>query len=615
MIKETIEKNETIKVNTKEIEVLKKYFPSCFDKEGTFDIKTFEELIKKEEVDIKKEGYALDFLGKSYARYLSSLDSETVIVPDEENKNTSSENIYIVGDNLDALQHLKYSYSESIKCIYIDPPYNTGSDGFVYNDKFSFTAEGLAKKINIEEDEAQRILDMQGRSTHSAWLTFMYPRLELAKELLSEDGVIFISIDDNEQANLKLLCDSVFGEQNFIGKFIKQSKVGGGSDTKFIVKEHEYCICYAKNINLTEEFYIEHDNEYLKRYSEVDDTGRYFWDTFARPGLKNPIIYGIIAPDGSTITNGWIRSQERFHEEYSKGIIRIIKKPNDEWSVQFKQYLNISGKKPRSMTMNFGGTIEGKNEVKKLFKNDKIFSYPKSVVFIKELLKTCTSKNDLILDFFSGSATTAHAVMQQNLEDGGNRKYIMVQLDEQVKKGSEAEQAGYKTIDEIGRERIRRAAEQIKKDEPEKSKGLDLGFKTYFLKQTDSKTLDKLLDFNPYMPLDVEDIQKTFGIGTILETWKIKDGFGFNAKVANIDLEGYTAFKVSDNKIGNYLYLLNEMEGDSIKELIRKIEAFEINVDKIIQYGYSFSYNSNTALKANLKTLKNKKAIDVLIRY
>lgn len=214
MIKETIEKNAEVKVNSKEMEVLQKHFPSCFDKDGKFDIKVFEELIKTEDVDIKKEGYSLDFLGKSYARYLASLDSETVIVPDEDNKNINSENIYIVGDNLDALQHLKYSYSERIKCIYIDPPYNTGSDGFVYNDKFEFTAEELAKKIGIEQEEAERVLNMQGKSTHSAWLTFMYPRLELARDLLSEDGIVFISVDDNEMANCKLLCDFVFGEGN-----------------------------------------------------------------------------------------------------------------------------------------------------------------------------------------------------------------------------------------------------------------------------------------------------------------------------------------------------------------------------------------------------------------
>jgi len=249
MIKETIEKNATVKVNSKEMEVLQKHFPSCFDKDGKFDIKVFEELIKTEDVDIKKEGYSLDFLGKSYARYLASLDSETVIVPDEGNKDINSENIYIVGDNLDALQHLKYSYSERIKCIYIDPPYNTGSDGFVYNDKFEFTAEELAKKIGIEGEEAERVLKLQGTSTHSAWLTFMYPRLELARELLTENGVIFISIDDNEYANLKILCDAIFGEGNFLTDIIWNS-TKSVTNTALISSAHTHTLVYFKNARI-----------------------------------------------------------------------------------------------------------------------------------------------------------------------------------------------------------------------------------------------------------------------------------------------------------------------------------------------------------------------------
>ena len=200
--------NESIKPNSRELEILKKYFPQCFskpetDENGTvikehFDTEKLAELLNKDEVDIKKEGFTLNFLGKSYARYQANLDSETVIVPDEQNAETSSENVYIVGDNLDALQHLKYSYAEKIKCIYIDPPYNTGKDDFVYNDKFGFTAKDLVEKLDVTEEEAERICSMNGKCTHSAWLTFMYPRLALARELLRDDGVIFISIDDNE---------------------------------------------------------------------------------------------------------------------------------------------------------------------------------------------------------------------------------------------------------------------------------------------------------------------------------------------------------------------------------------------------------------------------------
>ena len=252
--------NESIKPNSKEIEILKKYFPQCFSKPETdengavikehFDTEKLAELINKNEVDIKKEGFTLNFLGKSYARYQANLDSETVIVPDEQNAHIQSENVYIVGDNLDALQHLKYSYAEKIKCIYIDPPYNTGKEDFVYNDKFGFTAKDLVEKLDVTEDEAERICSMNGKCTHSAWLTFMYPRLALARELLRDDGVIFISIDDNEQANLKRLCDEIFGEGNFVACIAWQCLDTIKNDAKYFSDNHEYIFVYSKNIGL-----------------------------------------------------------------------------------------------------------------------------------------------------------------------------------------------------------------------------------------------------------------------------------------------------------------------------------------------------------------------------
>lgn len=256
MITDIQKNNESKTSNSNVLEVLKKYFPSCFDKPDLdengaviaehFDINKLAELINQDKVDIKREGFSLNFLGKSYANYQANLDSETIIVPDEKNKDIDSENVYIVGDNLDALQHLKYSYPERIKCIYIDPPYNTGKDDFVYNDKFGFTSEELIKKLDITEDEAERIVGMGGKCTHSAWLTFMYPRLALAHDLLREDGVIFISIDDNEQSNLKMLCDTlIFGEGNFVGELIIETATDNNPSQ--INAEHEYMLCYAKN--------------------------------------------------------------------------------------------------------------------------------------------------------------------------------------------------------------------------------------------------------------------------------------------------------------------------------------------------------------------------------
>jgi len=215
MIQHIINKNETVSPISREMEGLREYFPQCFNNEGRFDIEKFREAIQPQ-VDVTREGRSYDFLGKSYARMLSSLDTTTVIRPDTEHnakpENANSENIYISGDNLDALHHLTKSYAGQVKCIYIDPPYNTGTDGFVYNDKFKFTAEDLEKKLSISPDEAEKIIAMTSghRASHAAWLTFMMPRLQLARDLLSKDGVIFISIDDNEQAYLKQLCDFIW---------------------------------------------------------------------------------------------------------------------------------------------------------------------------------------------------------------------------------------------------------------------------------------------------------------------------------------------------------------------------------------------------------------------
>ena len=640
MIKETIEKNAEVKVNSKEMEVLQKHFPSCFDKDGKFDIMVFEELIKTEDVDIKKEGYSLDFLGKSYARYLASLDSETVIVPDEGNKDINSENIYIVGDNLDALQHLKYSYSERIKCIYIDPPYNTGSDGFVYNDKFEFSSEELAKKIGIEQEEAERVLNMQGKSTHSAWLTFMYPRLELARDLLSDDGVIFVSIDDNEKDNAKLLCDIIFGEGNFIACITVENDSRVRSYDSLAVT-HEYILFYKKGDGYTPNL-LEDPNKKFHYHDEEGGFDLYElrnrnsdFNISNRPNLYYPFWVNPENPDENGLhelsleeKEGWIK----FYPQESQGIKTVWRWGKEKsaanlnkvifgklaiggWQV-VKKYRELSYALNSVWTSSDFSSDRGTLTFKKLFNNKRVFAFPKPIELVMECMKLCCKENDLILDFFSGSASSAHAVMQQNLsQDELNCKYIMIQLDEPVKKGSEAEKAGYKTIDEIGRERIRRAAKKIAEENPEKAESLDLGFKTYYLKATDKATLDKIVDFDPNIPLDAEDIKSQFGKDTIIETWKIKDGYGFNAEVKEIDLKGYTAYFLTNSKVGTSLYLIDDMPDNAIIELVRKIEAYELNVDRIIEYGYAFSHATNTALRSNLKTLKNRNAIDPIIRY
>ena len=251
MIKDIQHKNESAIAGMRELNVLKKFFYQCFSSNGEFDIEKFKASLP-EGTNITDETTGFNFLGKSYARMLANMDTTTLIRPDKEHnekpENRDSKNVYISGDNLDALQHLVKSYSGQVKVIYIDPPYNTGSDGFVYNDKFNFTEEQLAARLDISQEKARRILSMtkRGSASHAAWLTFMLPRLSFARDLLTNDGVIFISIDDNEQANLKCLCDEVFMEENFIAQIIVQSNKRGQT-YKQIAKTHEYLLVYAKS--------------------------------------------------------------------------------------------------------------------------------------------------------------------------------------------------------------------------------------------------------------------------------------------------------------------------------------------------------------------------------
>ncbi len=640
--------NEKARPADRTLEILKKYFPQCFlkpetDKNGNvikehFDTEKLSALLN-DNVDITKEGFTLNFLGKSYARYQANLESETVIVPDAENSKTESKNIYLVGDNLDALQHLRHSYSEKIKCIYIDPPYNTGKDDFVYNDKFGFTAKELVEKLDIDEDEAERIVEMQGKCTHSAWLTFMYPRLALARDLLRDDGVIFISIDDNEQANLKRLCDEVFGEGNFVGCISRATGTTTGQDANKIGSSIDYCLVYRKSENF-ELFGIPLDENDLLRFTEKDEKGNYSTLQLRKTGNADRqedrpnMFYAVKAPDNTNVypfgptgyLSRWRVAKSSYENLVSNNMIIWKKEKLDspfkvdnyqqsEWKPYVKYYSEGRTKQISNLLDNIEGNKKASIVVKNLFGVKDIFTNPKPVELLTVLMTISNTKDsDIILDFFSGSATTAHAVMQLNAQDGGNRKFIMVQLDEKVKKDSEAEKAGYHTIDEIGRERIRRAAAKIKSENPDTK--ADLGFKTYYLKSMPQNTLDKIKTFNPKELFSSDgDIVKSLGEETLLQTWQIKDGFGFDCIQQKIDIEGYTAYLLENEEIGNYLYLLTQMSKNSIKELIRRIEAKELNPSKVFVYGYSFDFDSLTSLTKNLEMLKNREKIDAIIRY
>ena len=549
MLKENLLKNEKVKPNSREMELLKQNFPQFFSKEGEFLLEKFKEMLKMEDVKIDKEGYELKFLGKNYARFLTSTETETVIVPNvkhnEEEINKNSENLYIIGDNLDALKHLLNSYSGKIKCIYIDPPYNTGSDGFIYNDNFEYTPENISEKMGIELEEAQRIVDMRGKSTHSAWLTFMYSRLVLARDLLREDGVIFISIDDNEQANLKMVCDEIFGEENFVGELPTIMNLKGNNDEFGFSGTHEFTIVYAREKNFLELNNFPINEEELEDWEE-DEFGKYKRGANLKstgtnaPREKRPNLFFPIYIDdnddifvtednnkpqkfnGNLITlypitdeqeMSWRWSKSKFKNELENIIVSRSKNVNI-YKKQRPMLGDLPSKKPKTLFYkpeysSGNGTIQ----IKSLF-NKKLFSNPKPIELLKDFIILGGNKNLIILDFFSGSATTAHAVMQLNAEDGGNRKYIMVQLPEITDEKSEAFKAGYKNIAEIGKERIRRAGEKIKQEIEEYNSNLkqgeepkkvpDIGFKVFKVDDTNIKWYD-MENFNEESQYSFDD--------------------------------------------------------------------------------------------------------------
>lgn len=657
MVKDIMGRNESVLPNSREIAVLKENFPSCFRKDGSFDIERFKEFLS-DKVTISNEGYELKFLGKNYARLLASLDSTCVIVPDEDHnskpENKNSRNIYISGDNLDGLKKLIKSYAGKVKCIYIDPPYNTGSDGFVYNDNFKFSAKELAIKLSIDEEQARRILDLtkRGAASHSAWLMFMYPRLLLARDFLTEDGCIFISIDENECHNLKLLCDDVFGEENFIAEFPRITKRGGKS-SDIIARNHDYLLMYSKTI--TPLLYAVEHNDSAFRHTDAffEERGYYKlnqtldYDSLQySPSLDYPLeIDGEIFYPGQSKALyderkagihdkadwAWRWSKGKFDFGYKNGFI-VIKEGRNGKRIYTKTYqratieegadgyyIDFSDRtKALSTLQTTENSYSNDNATKDVDKTigKKIFEHTKPLELITLIVRLCTRKDDIIMDFFSGSASTAEGVMKINCADIQNeRRYIMIQLPEPCREGSSAYKAGYRTICDIGMERIKKAAGNYLSEYPDTT--ADLGFKHYILKEPSAETLDKLEQFVPEeQGLFVNNnILSDFGTQTVLTTWLVCDGYGFTANVQAIDFVGYTAYYID-----KHLYLINaELSKEAITAIIDKYEIDgTFNPENVVLFGYSFVWTTTEALRMNLMRLKDTEKnlrINLDVRY
>lgn len=672
MISDNEKFNMQVKPNSAFLNELKSKLPEFFDREGNFDLDKFKGQLKEHNINELSDGYQLNFIGKDYARRQSGEMPSTVIVPDEEQNNgegKDSKNLFFTGDNLEVLRHLQNNYAGKIDVIYIDPPYNTGKDGFVYPDNFEYSDEKIKDMFGIDDVQVERLKNIQGKSSHSAWLTFIYPRLKLAKILLNQNGIIFISIDSNEYNNLTEICDEIFGNTNLVGNLI--IKTATDNNPSQINIEHEYMVCYAINKNNLKNWSVHSKpaqkiiEEYVKlkskrltvdeiqkklriwikknhkalagvtHYNNVDDKGVYSSSSNSSNTRPGDYMYNIYHPvTGRPCPkpkNGWRWPKATFDEYELKG--EVAWGPDETTQPHIKKRIETAQQYLRSVIEKDNRSTT--NDLASLFEGKKIFDNPKPVDIIKNLMNFTTNSNAIVLDFFAGSSTTADAVMQLNAEDGGNRKFIMVQLPEKTytvnsdskevptKGGKAAYEAGFKSIDEISRERIRRAAAKIKADNDlTLPKDFDGSFKHYRVVNPTKQTLEDIEDFDPDNTTLFTDMVDSFsskgldvagdatGEQTILTTWLAKDGYSFDANIKKIDFDGYEASLVEDSR----LYIIkNGWFSENTKALLNKIGTHQITVQTIVLFGYSFNIADLRELEIGLKQLDGN--INLLKRY
>lgn len=526
----SLEKNviEEQSINDVNYELLKKQFPHAvsIDKNGKYviDPQKLQMSLDPSKAEIKEDGYGLNWVGKKEAYHNAFTKNYKVLKPlkDDSKKWDETDNILIKGDNLDALKILRQNYFESIKMIYIDPPYNTKNDGFVYNDDFTTSTEQTLEELGYDKEYIDYIENIQGAKTHSGWLSFMYPRLLLAKDLLKEDGVIFISIDDNEVAQLRILCDDIFGGENFVDNIIWKKRYGGGAKEKYLVSLHEYVLVYAKNLESLDDIMIPLNEESINRYYKLKDSNFKIRGAYRTHPLeagkavdeRPNLVFDIIAPDGTKIKpkRQWYWAEDRVKEAIKKNEIEFVKDKNSNWTVHSKQYLKdengIIRQAKAFSVIDDVYSQHGTNESIEIFGNAKVFSYPKPTKFLKYLLEIGSNeKNDIVLDFFAGSGTTAHAVMDLNAKDDRKRKFICVQWAELTPEKSEAKKAGYETIFDITKARIDKAGNQIAKG--------DIGFRTFeivedqklkiYQKSLENATQEDLLAFHEEKTIETNE--------------------------------------------------------------------------------------------------------------
>lgn len=520
-------------------------------------------------VEGEKERYQLTWPGKKEAILHANVPIDKTLLPVKQDSLDwdATQNVYIEGDNFKVLKLLQESYLNKVKCIYIDPPYNTGKD-FIYIDDYKVPLEEYLEDSGQIDDDRNRLFqntESNGRF-HSDWLSEMYPRIKVARDLLREDGLIFISIDDNEMTNMKKLCDELFGAFNFIANLIWANKEGGGgSDSKYFRVKHEYILCYAKSIEslVIKGVGISNEDRYTMQDEYVKRRGKYYLQKLNQASIQysSSLDYPISAPDGTLLYPAiggkqacWRWSEAKVKWGQENGFIVMKKDSQGDWQVYSKQYMNVDNNdKPIVRTNRPLGLIEeysstqASKKLESLF-NAKVFDYSKPHELIHYLLSLTTEENDIVLDFFSGSATTAHAVMQLNAEDQGNRRFIMVQLPEKTTETSEAYKAGYVTICEIGKERIRHAAKKIKE---ETGADIDYGFRVYRVDSSNMKDVYYTPDKLGQMNLDdmASNIKEDRTGEDLLIQVMLECGLELSLPMEYKEIEGKTVHYVAGNSL------------------------------------------------------------------
>lgn len=577
-------------------------FPEARTEDGKIDLDRLK-LALGETVDVGKERYGMNWPGKADCFHAIQTPSTGTLLPcPEESVNfDKTENLIIEGDNLEVLKLLQKSYLGKIKMIYIDPPYNTGND-FIYPDNYNESLQTYLEYTGQVDAEGKKFgtnSDTDGRF-HSRWMNMMYPRLYLARNLLCDDGFIFISIDDNERTNLQSLCNEIFGESNLVESIIWKKKYGGGAKTNYYVGLHEYILCYAKNKELIDSIETPYEEEHRKYYRYQDDKfntrGPYRLQPLAtnsndpRPNLKYPIIFKgeEIWPDSQ-----WQWSKERSRTAFENDEL-VISEHNGKKSVNFKQYLkdedgNERTSKPFSIIEGIY-TQHGTNEIQDLFGDGKTFSFPKPSSLILELQKIFSKKDYIVLDFFAGSGSTAHSVLNLN-KDGGSRKFILVQLPEPT------DRTDYPTITEITKERVRRVIKKLNNSEAGQlplEAPQDRGFRVYKLAESNFKpwnanTPKDAQKLERQLELHVEHILPDRSQQDILYEILLKSGFPLTTPIETLNLAEKQVFSIAGRE------LLICLESELTMEVIRAIAA--LKPERVVCLDAGFA--GNDQLKAN----------------